>query len=598
MRRTLSAWRSSSRAVAAVAAIACMTATGSLTSSALAGRYHVYSCRTPSGIVAPTDGWTGSVTGAYDYDLNTCAEGGALVAGLGANVSHAANTDRALWAFVAPAGETIADATLMRAGDADGGSVSGVSYFFWLAGPSDNADSADIFDQCVYFSGCLGEGDESDPMSSANQVSVASSHLGSAIYLNASCGGESGHSCPAGGGDSHGYAAVIDLFAADFVLEDPTSPTVSAVGGGLAESPAVSGTTDVEFDASDAGSGVYQVSFAIDGQVVKSAVLNSNYGRCEDVGQTNDGLPAFLYTRPCPASESVDVPFDTTGLSNGTHQIVVSVSDAAGNSAVVLARKIAVENGHSASSPGASGPNAGSSVSNTGAAALSASALSSFGGPANGVNASEAAVLTARWATTARVHLVSVYGRSQTITGRLTDVQGRPIAGAVLDLSETPSYGGATPAVITGPRTGPHGGFVVHLPRGISSRTLRFAYRSHLGAPLPVATRTLTLSVHAGVALQVAPRIASAGRTISFTGVLRGGPIPHGGKQLVLEARSPGSSWIQFHVIRAGANGRFRSSYRFRLGGPVDYRFRVVSTYEPDFPFLAGHSNLVKVYER
>ncbi len=40
--------------------------------SAWAGEYHVYSCRTPSGQVAPTDGWSASEHPSYDPTLNTC----------------------------------------------------------------------------------------------------------------------------------------------------------------------------------------------------------------------------------------------------------------------------------------------------------------------------------------------------------------------------------------------------------------------------------------------------------------------------------------------------------------------------------------------
>jgi len=51
--------------------------------------------------------------------------------------------------------------------------------------------------------------------------------------------------------------------------------------------------------------------------------------------------------------------------------------------------------------------------------------------------------------------------------------------------------------------------------------------------------------------------------------VLAGRPawrsIPRGGKQLVLEARSRGGSWLEFKVIRANALGRFRATYRFRF---------------------------------
>jgi hypothetical protein len=102
--------------------------------------------------------------------------------------------------------------------------------------------------------------------------------------------------------------------------------------------------------------------------------------------------------------------------------------------------------------------------------------------------------------------------------------------------------------------------------------------------------------VHAGIALRIAPRVASVGRSIFFSGVLHGTPIPPGGKQLVLEASS-GGEWIQFDTISTATHGHYRASYRFKFPGPVTYRFRVVSRYEADFPFLDGASNVVDVHE-
>jgi hypothetical protein len=148
------------------------------------------------------------------------------------------------------------------------------------------------------------------------------------------------------------------------------------------------------------------------------------------------------------------------------------------------------------------------------------------------------------------------------------------------------------------PRTDVNGRFSVRIPAGTSSRTLRLAYRAHLGDALPVATRTLRLNVRAGIVLHVSPRTASVGNTIRFRGRLRGGPIPHGGKQLVLEARSPGSAWIEFKVVHTDARGRYGASYRFKFPGPANYRFRVRSEAESDFPFAAGSSNVVGVRER
>src|SRR5258708_34684250 len=70
--------------------------------SARAGEYHVYGCRMPDGQVAPTDGWSGSASGASVHAEDKCAKGGALIAELGEGVSHEVGTDVATWTFSAP----------------------------------------------------------------------------------------------------------------------------------------------------------------------------------------------------------------------------------------------------------------------------------------------------------------------------------------------------------------------------------------------------------------------------------------------------------------------------------------------------------------
>jgi len=557
------------RALVATAGVA-LAAMASVAASAQAGEYHVYSCRTPSGESAPADGWSGSVAAgsAFDsYAKNTCAEGGALIAALGDQTVHIAYTDMATWAFEPLATETISSATVWRGGYLHGAPGEKASYQFWLAGPAETK----AFDECIYSLECGGQGELGQPFSSVNRLSVPGANLGSHLYMNASCGGGMpGNECGNSFSDPNGYAAAVYLFAADIALEQNEGPSAGNVGGELASGPSVQGTSDVAFSAGDPGSGVYEAVFSVDGQVVQSTVVDENGGRCRNVGQTTDGRAAFLYVQPCLGSVSADVGFDTTKVSNGAHHLLVSVIDAAGNAAPVLDREITVANPPAPGVPG----------------------------PPNGTNAAAQATLTARWKSTTQESLTSSYGRAQTITGRLTDAGGTPISGALIDLLATPAYTGAKTVAMTSPRTGPDGRFSVRLRGGASSRTLRLAYRSHLGDALPVATRTLALRVRAGIALSVAPRTASVGRSIFFRGRLRGGPIPKDGKQLVLEARSPGSGWIEFDVIRTGARGGYRASYRFKFPGPADYQFRVVSEPESDYPFAAGSSNVVGVHER
>ncbi len=555
--------------------------------AARAGEYHVYTCRTPAGEPAPADGWTGSVAsgGAYDdYALNTCATGGALVAALGDQTTHLASLDLASWHFEVPSGRRVAAASLWRAGDTAGGATTNATYQFWLSSPG----ATEVFDECLASLQCHGEGEIQTPLSASNHVVIPGAHLGSSVFAQASCGGPSSQErfeCKAGVGDPNGYAAVVYLYAADLTLEQAAGPTATGVSGELAAAPVVSGTSDLAFDATDPGAGVYEAVFSVDGRVIQSTVLDEAGGHCRNVGQTTDGLPAFLYLQPCPASVSADVAFDTTRVSDGTHHLVVSVVDAAGNSAPVLDRHITIANQPPA------GVTAGMVSS---AAQLTGAGL----GASNGVGAATAATLAVSWKGTHSSHLSGPYGRPQTLVGRLTGPGGAPISGARIDVTATPSYVGAKGAAMTGPRTGADGRFSIRLPATASSRVLHISYSTHVGDPVPAATATLSLTVRAGLSLAVTPHRAAVGRTILFRGRLRGGPIPRGGMPLVLEARSGHGGWLEFHVTRTNARGDFRARYRFRFPGPVRYQFRVLCEAEADYPFAAGRSKVVYVLER
>jgi hypothetical protein len=534
-------------------------------SDALAGQYHVYGCRTPAGQPAPTDGWSGSVApgGAFDqYTKNTCAEGGALIAALGYATAHGANVDRAAWAFTAPATESIAGATLFRAGDNAGGGNAVASYEFWLAVSAEN----NFYDLCIAI-GCAGKGSQAEPLSAENRTVLPPANSGSRLFAIASCAGFAGNECASGTGDANGYAAAVYVYASDITLEQNAGPSAGDVAGELASAATLHGASDLTFTASDPGSGVYEAVVTVDGQVVSSPILDDNGGRCRNVGQATDGRPAFLYVQPCAATVSAEVALDTTRLTDGVHHLVVSVLDAAGNSAPVLDREITVANPPSGCEPGA---------------------------PA-GASASAQARLSAGWKGAKSARLTTRFGRVQMILGTVTGANGAPIVGATIDLVATPSYQGAGPIQMAGVQTGTDGRFAVRLSRGVTSRAICLAYRPPGGPPL---TRTLVLSVRAGVALSVSPHDSSVGREIFFRGNLLAGPIPPEGKQLVLEARSPRGPWIEFQVIRTGPRGRYHAAYRFRFPGPADYQFRAVSEAESDYPFAAGSSNVVGVHER
>jgi hypothetical protein len=603
------AWPARATAALAILAFVVLCALVSAT-GAWAGEYHVYSCRMPNGEVAPTDGWSGSATGAYVYAEDKCAKGGALVAALEDDVEHE-KTDIATWTFSAPAEETLAGATLWRAGDADGGLAKSGTYEFWLAGPSEN----EVFDECVYGGSepCkTGQGEPDEPLASANRIEVSGSHLGSHLYANAACFATLG-ACKKGEHDPNGYAAVVYLYAADLVLEQTSQPTVSNVEGELATAATLSGTEDLSFHASDDGSGVYRAVFTVDGAEDGSVLLDENGGHCRNVGQTTDGLPAFLYLQPCLASLSADIPFNTTTLSDGAHHLVVTVTDAAGNSTVALDRQITVSNDPQSPTPSKESQPSKEAPGQTQAGdddpppTTSENAPQIQNNPApqslsdNGSSASAGATLHVRWSATAHTALVGAGGHAQTAVGQLTAPSGAPIGGAAVQVLSTPAYEGARTVALAPVRTASDGSFRVRLPASTPSSRLTFAYSASTASAVPSVTAALTLTVPASLALRVTPHTSHAGGTIVFSGTLHGAPLPPGGKTLVLEARAGGagsrSSWRQFQVVSTRAGGHYRASYRFRLPGPIVYQFRAVSPAEADFPYGTGTSNVVEVRE-
>ena len=278
---------------------------------AQAGRYHVYSCRMPDGGVAPTDGWSGTKSGGPSrYVTNTANRAARFLPRWAIRRRTREHGSIATWTFAGPAGETLVGATLWRAGDAFGGSAVNASFQFWLSAPKRTRSRSTNVSTAL---GCPDEGTIGDPFAARKRGRYPTAKPGSHTLLARSRVAEptEASNAPTGQGDPNNYAAALYLYAADLTLEQTAGPTVSAVGGELASASTVTGTTDVTFTASDPGAGVYETVFSVDGKVVQASVPDEAGGSCRNVGQTTDGLPAFLHLQPCPASVSADVGFDT-----------------------------------------------------------------------------------------------------------------------------------------------------------------------------------------------------------------------------------------------------------------------------------------------
>lgn len=598
-----------------------------LPAGSVAGVYHVYSCRIPygplAGEAAPVEmaaegyeasgRWSHVWSGSVLYS-NACSSGGTLSAGLTANSSHS-DGDLVTWEFTAPSGETIQKSTVWVSGDADGGS----GYLFWLATPTNPSSrealtSENEFGGCAYIAGCVsGIGISNEPFSAQNETAIPTEDLGgSHLYINASC---SSASCPSNKGDEQGHAVIVYVYATDIALEQQSSPTINEVTGELAEQEDLAGSASLFFKASDTGSGIYKTVVKVDGEITESPTIDET-ATCKEIPVPAEDGPAFLSAKPCPAQANGHVSLDTEKLSNGTHHLLVEVTDAAGNATTVLSRSITVANpvpsggsspsGGQIQQPGAEGPRVPGQPQGA-ITPLTASTATGAGAPtrSNGTPASANPTLVASWVKargsqiggSGRTQLTGGFDDAETIIGRLTSPGGGAISGASIVLSAHESAAGASTTQLGAAETNSQGRFAFHLRKQSPSEQIDVSYSSTVGGEA-VVSKLLRLRVRAGIQLRVAPASVSVNGTIRLQGRVLGAKIPPGGKQVVLEARSKGSRWLQFLVLRTDGSGRFAGSHRFRLPGPVRYWFRAVCPEEADFPFQAGTSDAVTVWER
>ncbi len=551
---------------------------------ALAGQMHVYGCQTPSKQPAPVNGWSGSVVGSYVYATNYCPS--RLEASIGGNVSQPANATSATWTFSAPPGMTISAARLFVGGDNRGRLEPGqaAETLFDFTAPNNAYDSADVFSQCQ----------ESNCTMMETVLNVPRSFLQGAthLYMTVSCGsGYTGQACPAIGSPVGGDPmARASLSRADITLFQTSQPVVSNVAGSLLAPGVLHGSPNILFTAYDQASGIYREITEIDGHEISSQVINTNSGRCQNVGGTTDGTYAFLYVQPCPQQVTGDLSLDTTQISDGTHRLKVLVQNAAGDTAVVADTTITVENhglqsGYSPPSEhteplGGTGPLVGGGVLAR--------------GTCNGTGCDDQAQIAVN--RKGRILTHTYRGSTVKLTGKLVSHTGAPIAGAQLDLLQRPAAAGYGLVVIATTTTGPDGGWTLTAPRG-PSRALEVAYRSHVGDPAYAAHVNFSERVIAPVTL-TAPRQVSAGVPFFFRGRLSGEYIPPGGSLVSVEI-SFGGEWRLLVNTHTGKTGAFHYRYAFEPGyPPTRYKFRATVLNIPGYPFTTGHSHTIRVRVR
>jgi hypothetical protein len=185
------------------------------------------------------------------------------------------------------------------------------------------------------------------------------------------------------------------------------------------------------------------------------------------------------------------------------------------------------------------------------------------------------------------------FGVKATFAGRLLDKAGNPVAGAsVAVYQQLPEEAEAQVATLT---TGSEGGFAYEVAAE-SSRRLRFVY-SGTPTTLP-AEGSAELLVHGTSTLKVKPAKVLNGHSVTFTGQVRGDPLPSQGKLVELQVRLT-HEWSTFRTIRSDPGGAWSIPYPFRRTcGNEHYRFRARLPGEAGYPLEPGHSPVVTVTVR
>jgi hypothetical protein len=494
----------------------------SLSATAHAGTWALVSCSTPTGMPAPTDGWLAGGAGDDKGSTSTCASrGGALVSQVGDQAEQPAYQP-ATWTFSTPGGSTIAGGTL-KLGFYD---PEGQSY---VETPQNSYDAADVIGNCQYNAGtCASQRNVQTDTIGPSQTG------GTQIFLGAECVAPiEGHNYCQQPGDpfdsADGLDAETDLYGAIIDLQNNSMPTATGFSGGLL-APNAAGMQDLVFTASDPnGPGILSATLKIDGRTLYDATPDGNGGRCRSIGTDGAGAPEYLNEQPCKQTLAIDIAVNTSALTAGPHQLLVGLTDAAGNTATVYSTTITI--GREPHIPNGD-PCAGAELTLT----------------ANGHRT---------------IGPVS-YGHRVIVRGWLHCAE-TSIAGAQIAIAGT---GDRAPIW-----TDASGRFSYRLPRG-PSRSVTFSYRAYSDDQHPSATAQLRLEVRPVIRLQITPRRTRNGDTIEWRGRIAGGPYPAAGLTLLVEVKV-GRRWETFDQL-VTHNGRFAYEYTFlRTTATTTYAFRV-----------------------
>lgn len=554
----------SASVAAIVGVLLALLATLLIVASAHAGSYLVYSCTTPAGDPAPTDGWHASVSGQpYLIVDNTCGTHGVLQAAVPGNYTYGAGAATATWHWSSPPDTSLGRFRVWRSESVGpaGNYASGVTFIGY---PGSTWDSANAHEVCTAPGGCSSIGSHDSSLTTANLYASGPLSGVSDVYFVAICGGFDTGTCP-DRGSVFPAAADIRVHAFEATIVDSIDPVVEAASGDLLAGGTFRGTRSLTFTARDRGGGIYRTLTQVqhDGawDTVDAQIADTNGGRCQAAAVTGNDHE-FLFATPCKTEVNVRYDLNTGKVPDGVYDTRVVGEDAGGNLTQVWRGTVTFSNDR---------------------------------GLLNGSPSSDTAQLHVAWYT-GRHRLRSAtrtvrYPHSALLRGRLLSTTGQPIANARIDVSSTLARASASSVAERAAVTDTQGTFAYRLPRRTTSRTVLLQYRARANDQTPAAQAQVQLRVRPKVTLSV----RLYGTRVRYTGRLAPRSIPVGGKTIVIQGRVPGAAWQTFAALRAHRRtGRFGGVYRLKVRSPgARLQFRVVVPRDASFPFHTGWSRVV-----
>ena len=319
-------------ALAALAALATMAL--ALPAAAHAGEWVQVSCINPNQSAAGAGGWStlSEGAGAGSEASTECGPGSYAQALLATPVQTGAYETLQ---YAPPGGSTLngglLDLGLSAEGYGHGAWGTATAYL-----PEDGSSPEDVLLTCAVGYQACGP----DSNSYIGQLEIPTGR-GGRLRLQAGCGGSSGEECNEGGPSA--AIAQVQLWWANLRLTNNALPSASAIGGTLLASED-RGTRELLLDASEQrGPGIYNLTVQAEGQTLYSGTPDSNDGQCVPVGES-DGALMFDSSQPCKERENIDIPIETTLLRDGEHTLKITISDAAGNTAIADENTITTHN--------------------------------------------------------------------------------------------------------------------------------------------------------------------------------------------------------------------------------------------------------------